>query len=365
VRLLGARQSLLALATHLDPARYRPIVVVPFSEGGLPEALAARDITTHCVRLGQWRKAKFWPRIPFDLWHLRRLVREEGIDLIHCNEPHVVPYGLRVAKESALPCVGHVRLDNVDERLITNYELGELDCLVAVSEAVARQFDPVWPDRAERVRVIPNGVDIGALRAAAPGREEARRLLSLREGDPLIAQIGLISARKRCHVVIQAFAKIARDFPDARLLFVGSPGPSDEAYAKALTADIYRFGLIARVQMMPFREDIAAVFAAMDLNVLASGQEGFGRVLIEAAVFGVPSIATNVGGIPEVIRHDKTGVLVLPDDPDGLAAAMVSLLRDEPRRRALGEAARRDAEARFSIQTHAEKMMALWDELLG
>lgn len=365
VRLLGARRSLLQLVTNLDPVRHRPVVVCPFRTGGLPEALRERGVACHTVRLGQWRKVKFWPRIPFDLARLRRIAREEGAALVHCNEPHVVPYGLRVAEALHIPCVGHIRLDNVDRKLVEHYELSRLDRVVTVSDAVARQFDPIWPDRRVRVAVIANGVDHLALLAGAPDREEARRRLTLTEEDQLVAQVGLISPRKRCHIAIEAFARVARQMPRAKLLFVGSPGPSDHPYAKSLTAEIHRRGLVGRVLMIPFREEIAPILAALDLNLLVSSHEGFGRVIVEAAVFGVPTIATRVGGIPEIIRDGETGVLVPPDSPDALAEAMLALLRDAPRRRALGEAAQRDALARFTIAHHAAAMMDLFDAVIA
>lgn len=365
VRLLGARQSLLQLALHLDPARFEPVIVVPFSKGGLAEAVREAGVRCHCVRMGQWRKAKYWPRIPYDLWQLRRLSRRLGVDVVHCNEPHAAPYGLRVARSRRVPCVVHVRLDNVTGKLVRQYGLGHADRVVAVSEAVARQFDPIWDDRTERVTVIPNGVDLDGLRSQAPSREEARRALGLRAGDVLIVQAGLISPRKCCHVAVAAFAKIARDHPLAHLHFVGSPGPGDVIYAHSLDRDIARRGLIGRAQLLPFRPDIAAVYAAADINLLVSNQEGFGRVIVEAAAFGVPTIGTDAGGIPEVIVDGETGLIVPPEDPEALAQAMVRLLLDPARRGALGLGAQRRAETEYSIERHAVRMMGLFDELTG
>jgi glycosyltransferase involved in cell wall biosynthesis len=365
VRMLGARQSLAALVTHLDPDRYRPIVVVPFASGELVDHLTERSIRCHRVRMGQWRKVKFWPRIPLDLFELRRFARRELVGLVHCNEPHVVPYGLRVARDRGRPCVAHVRLDNVDAKLVRVYGLDKADMLIAVSEAVAAQLTELTPERADRVRVIPNGVDADHLRQTALARAEARRRLGITDADLLIAQVGLISPRKRCHVVIEAFAKIAWTFPRAKLFFVGSPGPSDQAYGKAVDQDIERRGLLDRVRLLPFRRDIGSLYAALDVNVLASSQEGFGRVLIEAAVFGVPSIGTRVGGIPEIIGDGETGLLVPPDDAAALAKAMEALLSSEAYRSQLGEAAGVDMEARFSVAAHARAVMDLFDEVSG
>jgi len=361
--MLGARQSLLTLVAHLDPERFHPVVVVPFKQGELVDQLSERAITYHRVRMGQWRKAKFWARIPLDLYQLRRIAERERIHLVHCNEPHVVPYGLRVARARRVPCVAHVRLDNVDEKLIINYGLNLVDQIVTVSDAVAQQILYHMPERADRVKVVPNGVDADELRNSALPRDEARKRMGARPGDLIVGQVGLLSVRKRCHILIEAFAQIAWDYPKAKLFFVGNPGPSDQPYAKMLTKDIERRGLLDRVRLLPFREDIGSLYSALDVNVLASAQEGFGRVLIESAIFGVPSIATKVGGIPEVVSDGETGMLVPPEDPKPLAQALRILLSSEPERARLGDAARADALERFSIARHTAAMMEVFEGL--
>ncbi|MBN1475324.1 glycosyltransferase family 4 protein [Candidatus Sumerlaeota bacterium] len=360
VRLLGARQSLLQLVTHLDPQRWRPVVALPFSRGGLADALDQAGVAHETVRMGQWRKVKFWPRIPFDLRRLRRIARAEGVDLIHVNEPHSAPYGLRVARALGIPCIGHVRLDNVDQRLIRNYGLAQLDAVVAVSHAVADQLRGL-----PSVHVIPNGVDGEALRQVAPPRDRARARLGLGADDLVIGQVGLITPRKRCHVAIEAFELIAEQFPSARLLLVGDPGPSDAGYRDEIERRITQRDLGRHVRLLPFQEDIAAVYAALDVNLLISGTEGFGRVIIEAAALGIPTIGTRVGGIPEVIREGETGLLIPPDDPTALAEALVALLSNAGGRRRMGEVAQRWADAENGIDRHTERMMALFDQVLA
>lgn len=365
VRLLGARQSLLTLVTHLDRERYEPLVAVPFRQGGLPEALDEIAVKHHTVRMGQWRKVKFWWRIPIDVNALTRIARREKIGLIHCNEPHVIPYALKVAEKLRLPVVSHLRLDNVDQKLVTNYSLAKVDHTIAVSEAVAAQMDPFVENRTERVTVVPNGVDAEAMLARALKREEARKRFGLKPGDLLLAQVGLISPRKQCHIAIEAFSKIAWKFGSARLYFVGNPGKSDGAYAKALQADIERRGLLDRVMLLPFRRDIETLYAALDLNMLVSEQEGFGRVLIEAGAFGVPSIASTAGGIPEVVTDGESGLLVPPGDPAAIAKALEAALSSEPYRAQLGEAMRQKVMDRFSGEAHAQMVMDVFDKVLA
>jgi glycosyltransferase involved in cell wall biosynthesis len=134
----------------------------------LADALRDSGVPHHAVRMGQWRKAKYWIRIPHDLRKLRHIAKHEHAQLVHCNEPHSAPYGLHAAKRRGIPCAVHIRLDNVDARLIRNYHLDRADCIVAVSRAVANQITHICPTLHERVTVVPNGVDADALRTAAP-----------------------------------------------------------------------------------------------------------------------------------------------------------------------------------------------------
>ena len=106
-------------------------------------------------------------------------------------------------------------------------------------------------------------------------------------------------------------------------------------------------------------------YEAMDANILVSHEEGFGRTIIEAGALGTPSIGSRVGGIPELIVEGKTGLLIDDDDTAGLAEAMRRMLADEAARAAMGEAAFRRTAHSFSIRSHTEQMMDLYDSLLA
>jgi glycosyltransferase involved in cell wall biosynthesis len=217
----------------------------------------------------------------------------------------------------------------------------------------------------EAIHVIPNGVDGEALRRTAPPRDKARAQLGLAADDLVIGQVGLITPRKRCHVAIDALELIAQQFPTARLLLVGDPGPSDAGYREELERAIAERDLASHVRLLPFQEDIATVYAALDVNLLISGTEGFGRVIIEAGALGVPTIGTRVGGIPEVIREGETGLLIPPDDPASLAEALTALLSNVGGRRRMGQAAQGLADSEHGIGRHTERMMALFDQILA
>ncbi|HUT25092.1 MAG TPA: glycosyltransferase family 4 protein, partial [Sumerlaeia bacterium] len=366
-RLLGARRSLLELATNLDPARYRPVVVAQ-REGALVDALREAGVSTHVLFLGWWRKGRYMLARPLRIVQLARLARAERADLIHCNEFYPCPYAVRAAKRArrgavkgGIPVVSHMRL-SITPRQIRNYDLRRAARILCVSQAAARHFE-VWPDWRERVEVVYNGVDLEAFRPRV-SRSEARRCLELGEEDFVVGQFGLLTPRKRQHLLLRAAARL-RDLP-LRVLIVGSGGRSDGDYEKGLRNAAAGEELREVVRFLPFTRDIAPLYQACDVNVLISDDEGFGRTIIEAGALGVPSIGSRVGGIPELIEEDETGYLI-PEDDDGalLADRLRELAQNPERRRAMGESARARVESHFSIARHAEQVMDVYDRVIG
>jgi glycosyltransferase involved in cell wall biosynthesis len=145
---------------------------------------------------------------------------------------------------------------------------------------------------------------------------------------------------------------------------VGDPHRGQEAFAGQLKARAAMPPLAGRVLFFPFTEQILPYYEAADLNLLISRDEGFGRTVIEAGAVGVASIGARVGGIAEIIADGVTGALVPTEDPASLAAAIERLAGDAPRRAEMGEAAFRHVAQHFSIRSHADRMMDLYDEVL-
>jgi len=366
VRLLGARRSLLALARALDPARFSPIVVCP-RRGDLEEECRRAGISTYVQALPPWRKAKLWPLIPLHLWRLRHWAHDLDIRLFHCNEIYPNPYAVRVGRRLAIPTITHMRL-SVTERLMRNYDLRRADRIVVVSRAAAEPFR-AWPDFERRVEVVYNGLDVKEWRRAAgdleAARREMRQQLALPPGAFLVGQVGAISRRKQQHLLVEVARRVARRCPNCHFLIVGDPSPREHGYVEQVAAAIEAAGLTQRVAVWPFRREIAPVFAALDLNLLISRDEGFGRVAIEAGALGIPTVGTRVGGIPEVIADGETGLLVDVSDADRLADAIERLEGDMQLRQRLGEAARCRVEQDFTIEVHARRMMDLYERVLA
>jgi glycosyltransferase involved in cell wall biosynthesis len=216
--------------------------------------------------------------------------------------------------------------------------------VTAVSEAVAGTAVALGVPRA-RVTVIPNGVDADRYSPASGARVSRAELVGGDEDDaPLIGSVGCLAPRKDYGALLEALASLGRSGRAFRAVLVGD-GPERgrlEARAEAL-------GLGGRVRFLGERGDVERLLPALDVFVLSSREEGIPNALLEAMAAGRPSVATAVGGTPEVLTAGETGWLVPPGDPGALAAALEEALAhpDEARRR--GAAARRAVEERMSI----------------
>lgn len=338
------------------------------SEGDLSAALAEHGVRFEVVRLGWWRKGKYFLWRPFAISRLAALIRHTGADLVHCNEIYPNPYAIRAVSSLAkadgtrrVPVVTHMRL-SVTPRMIRNYDLYQADRMVVPSAEAGRDFD-IWPDKAEHLSVIHNGVDLEEF-CRQRTQAEARAQIGIPADGPLLGVIGQVGPRKAGDVVIAAMQKVVERFPEARLLFVGNPHRGQEEFERDLRRASTSPELAGRVHFFPFTRDILPFYEALDLNLLVSRDEGFGRTIIEAGALGVPSIGSRVGGIPELIEHARTGLLVDVEDAHGLASAIGDLLSDPGRLKEMGELAFRHTARQFSIRSHAEAMMALYDRIV-
>ena len=190
----------------------------------------------------------------------------------------------------------------------------------------------------ERLATLHYGIDLDAIEAFATttDRAAARRSTGFADDSILLACVGNFEPRKGQAALVTAFALVADEFPEARLALVGQ---TDTTYARGVGELIDRLELGQRVQMRPVEPNPYRWYRAADGFVAASDLESMPRVLLEAMAFGLPVVATDVWGIPELVRHGENGLLVPPLDVEALASVLRAFLRLTPSDRArLGEA---------------------------
>ncbi|GBD25687.1 N-acetyl-alpha-D-glucosaminyl L-malate synthase [bacterium HR30] len=204
-------------------------------------------------------------------------------------------------------------------------------------------------------------VDFTPRRPAAAVRAE----LGVPEGAPLIGVVGNVQEWKGQIVLVEALAQLVSRVPDVRGVIVGGVHRAGDRYFQALLERAKELGVSDRLVVTGFRTDVADIVNALDVLVHTSVRpEPFGRVILEGMMSGKPVVATDAGGVPELIEHGQTGLLVPPGQAGALADAIATLLGSPDARQAMGERAKTWATQRFSLARHVEEFDRLYRAVL-
>jgi glycosyltransferase involved in cell wall biosynthesis len=214
-----------------------------------------------------------------------------------------------------------------------------------------------------RLSVIPNGTDCERFRLRGNG-EAVRREWNIPPDAPVVGVLARLMRIKGQEVFLHAAALMASNNPDVRFMIVGD-NSNDHGYKDELKRLAARLGLADRVLFTGFRVDVPDLLAALSVVVSPSlGLEGMSNSVLESMAAGVPVVATQVGGTPEIVEDGVTGLLVPPGDSEELAAAISRLLADNTLAKRLVESARRRVFSRYSLERAVESTERLYHELL-
>jgi glycosyltransferase involved in cell wall biosynthesis len=376
--LYGAERSLLQLLATLDKTKFRPIVVLP-KHGPLKEYLERLDMPVEVVpsmrpwltrRKGIMSLAYFVAVLPFILISvlaIMRIIQRYQVKLVHSNTMVVID-GALAAWCLGIPHVWHARAilaEPAPHRFFLGYRaalatvLKLSDRVIAISRAVARCFHGI--EGAEKVRVVYNAVDIQSF-ARDELKFDCRRQLGISEDVAFIGQIAHVIAVKGYTDFIRAIPIVHKTMPNAR--FIGVGGMPHASYKATIAQLVKDLDLGESLIMTGFREDVSQIVTALDVAVLASNYEPFGRALVEAMAAGKPVIGTRVGGIPEIIEDGVTGFLVPPGSPEELARAIIRILQDPDLAQRMGAVGRERAETRFSPERYVTQVQQVYEELI-
>lgn len=241
---------------------------------------------------------------------LLRLARQGQIVLLHANSTRSMCYAALVGWLAGLPVVWHVRIAQAErglDRILAHWAHG----IIAVSSAVVRRFPA---DLHYKVHLVHNGVDVEAFARAEPGTWKEQW-----GAGPTVGMVAQLTPSKRQGDFIRAMALVAESCPDARYVLAGEEPGGPGAYSAGLRDCVREVGLDGSLHFAGFCSDMVSLYADLDIVVLCSDNEAFGRVLIEAMAAAKPVVATRAGGIGDIVVEGETGYLVDVGDCTGLA----------------------------------------------
>ena len=351
LELGGAETLLMRLCQHLPEYGVEPVVATMRGRGRLRPAFEA--LGTTLIDLSVHGHA-----VPWAPYTLVRAIREYRIDIVHTHLVHAGIAGKIAAVITGRPVVttrhytSNAKHDTWLYRLEHYLTRRYAARVVAVGEQVREHVVSRGLAEAERVVVHRNAVDLAAFperRPHAPDREI------------VIGMIGRFHPVKAHEVFLEAMAHLRSRQPRASAVIVGSG--QRRAELEALSQEL-GLDAVVRFRGPVSHEDIPALLAGFDLFVLSSDWEGLPMVLIEAAAAGLPIVATDVGGVGEVVHDGVTGYLVPPREPRKLADALARMIEEPDRRLEMGRRARARAESQFDIRRLAKQTADLYREVL-
>jgi len=356
----GVTRCLALWVPRYDPARY---AVSVYNFGGMDPG--AEYLAGLGISVAGTRRRKVDPRL---LGDLLATVRREQVGLLHLHGYGATDIGRVVARLAGIPSIVHEHF--IDQRTPLPERLADLALrplttwAIAVSGAV-RDFmvrRRAIPPR--RVEVVPNGAALETMALAPPrgsaGALALRAELGIPAGSTVVAIVGRLNPIKGHTYFLRAAERVVRQAPNVTFLVVGDGELEAELRAEASGLD-----LGGRVLFTGYREDVPALLQATDILAITSLSEGSPLNLFEAMAAGCSVVATGVGGIPELLEHERTGLIVSPADPEAIAEGLLRLIRDEALRERLGEAARAEASRRFDVRHTVRAFERRYAALVG
>jgi L-malate glycosyltransferase len=363
----GVERGIIEVARAMNARGWHAIVLVP-GAGSTLRMCREAGLEVQLSRL--YRRPRFWRvrrYLPPDVWlrdlagalRLRRLLRRERIAVIYsaAKDSESVFQWARFARRSQVPIIWSCHDTNPSVLTFCSRGLGEhVDRVLAVSKHVESALLDAGLACPEKITVLYNGLDIKAWDTELAGSPSTlREELGIPRAQQIVGLVGRLDPIKGQLTFLRAAALVAQTKPDALFLLVGLTRPRWRfarfaSYYREILTQIRSPALRGRVLWTGWRERMAPVMASLDILVQPSTRETFGRTLVEAMATRKPVIASRVGGMPEVVADQETGLLVPKEDPQSLAAAIVALLEDPARARQMGEAGRRRVEQLFSLE---------------
>ena len=356
----GAEMSLASLLASTEAGKITPLVVTP-CRGELTQQLDLMGIPYLIRPVGTWIPYainhgikdfyKLIRHLKRDLWALATIIRDNNIDAVYTNT--VTPiFGAMAARMSKLPHIWHIRENIIENRDLKPYlpvnlcksTVDRLSSHVIFNSRYLRsQFFPHSADT--QTSVIYNGIDTEIFDASPGGSASIKEELSLPERTKLVAFVGALSHRKGVDRFLEIAAEISRSIENSAFLLIGD---GDQEYKNQMKGLSKSLNIDSSTFFLGKRTDVPALLKQIELLLLTSTQEPFGRVIIEAMAAGKPVVATKSGGPSEIIVHGQTGYLADIGDIQAMSQYAVRILTDTGLSERLGAEGEKRCKQEFS-----------------
>jgi len=344
----GVETGTVDLAKYLVAQGHKSVVV---SNGGSLVAQLQSDGSKHYI-LPVHKKNLF--TMYRCIGKLVDIIQKEKIDVVHARSRVPAWIGFFACRKTEAhfltTCHGYYSSHFFSK------VMGWGTMIIAISEVIGRHMVQDFATPAENIRVIPRSVDVEKFNLPRAPKADKKTFN--------VVMIGRITPLKGHPYFLKAMARVLHQLPSVKVQIIGDAPVKKQLYKDELILLAKRLGISDKVEFMGNRRDIPELLSKADCLVLSTiTHEAFGRVIIEAQAAGVPVVATRVGGVVEVIEHEKTGLLVLPKDIEAMSDAVLRILKDPDLSAGFVIEAKKKIQEHYTLSHMAEATIAVYKEL--
>ena len=365
--LYGSDKTLLLLLKHIDKTKFYPVVVLP-NDGPLKSELEKENIKVVIAPVLKVYRKMFTPQnmlqfikdIKKGVDALDLLNKQHHFDIVYSNTLAVL-LGMIYAKKRKIKHLWHVHeiinhpkfIASIFPKFLLHYS----DLVVCNSFATEKNLINRVPKLETKSIVIHNGIELNTSITKLGCKED----FGFKETDLIVTLVGRISRLKGHKLLLDVFINHISKNENVKLLFVGSPVEGQEYYLEEIQDCINRNKLQTKVKILPFLNNLNGVWAVTDIAIMPSTEaESFGLVALEAMLAKKPVVASNLGGLSEVVINNETGFLFDPNSKEALSEALFKLIESPSLRSEFCEKGHERVIKEFSIEKHVKQFEAVF-----
>jgi ADP-heptose:LPS heptosyltransferase/glycosyltransferase involved in cell wall biosynthesis len=335
--------------------------VVASEEGWFTGKLKELKIPFEIVPMGKGKLRYIWRSIPA-MMRLRKFLQQWKIQIIHANTFEASKFALLGSFVLRIPLFLHQRIViqkspfsqfAIEFKVLSQW----MRRVICVSDAVKKSLLKIGISQ-ERLVTIRTGLDLEPFHHS--NKTYTKESMGIDSDGPVVGTIGIIRPEKKLEVFIHAAKNVLQSYPSARFFIAGDVvSEADQKYKEKLLSLVEELELSEQILWSGLWEDVPSLLPVFDIFISTSPVEALGRSIVEAMATGLPIVAVNGGGIPEVIEDGEEGLLIPPGEPDSLSRTIIELLKDHDNAKQLGAKARERVLSSFGMEEYVSKISLL------
>jgi D-inositol-3-phosphate glycosyltransferase len=355
----GLELSTIRLAQAIKKKGVSTVVIIPNSS---PLEQRAKEANLHVVTITpRWKYGDLSAAL-----HLARVLRDQQVDvvlLMQSSDIHIAAIASTITPQVKLVYYQQMNSRYSKRDFIHSWVYSKLSLWISLTQSMKKDVLSYTRVSCEKVTVVPLGTDLQKFNPSHYTKHEARAFFGLPHKGYTVGVLGRLDNLKGQHILLRAVPEVLKQHPNVMFLIAGDETAGQHGYKDYLLKLCRDLDIERYVKYLPFTADVPHLMAALDVFVLPSFSETFGLVVVEAMAMQRPIIATNAGGLPEIITNGITGLLIKPRDANSVAWAIHRVLSDSALRLSLGHLAREEALKRYDFDSCVDSLLRSFAKL--